>query len=395
MEGETVPIAYLDCFCGISGDMLLGALIDCGVDLEHLSQEVRRVIPSGWRIEAQKVNKAGIAATQVTVRVSEPQPPRPAGEIVAMMARSSLPPSIKEKAARAFRLLAQAEAAVHGEDPETVHLHEVGATDAMVDVVGSIVGLDVLGVDHVVCSPLPLGSGSVQTEHGMLPVPAPAVVELTKGLPVVPGPAAAELTTPTGAAIARVACDGFGPMPSMRLEKVGYGAGKRDLPVPNVLRLLVGAVEVSPIEERLGLLETNIDDMNPEFFEHVCDRLFEGGALDVFLTPVTMKKGRPATMLSVLAEPGKRTALEQVLFAETTTLGVRYSEVSRSALQRQSIEVNTPWGSVRVKVGRSGEQVTLAPEYEDCRRVAQASSVPLKRVYEAAISEARRTIERK
>jgi hypothetical protein len=395
MEGETVPIAYLDCFCGISGDMLLGALIDCGVDLEHLSQEVRRVIPSGWRIEAQKVNKAGIAATQVTVRVSEPQPPRPAGEIVAMMARSSLPPSIKEKAARAFRLLAQAEAAVHGEDPETVHLHEVGATDAMVDVVGSIVGLDVLGVDHVVCSPLPLGSGSVQTEHGALPVPAPAVVELTKGLPVVPGPAAAELTTPTGAAIARVVCDGFGPMPSMRLEKVGYGAGKRDLPVPNVLRLLVGAVEVSPIEERLGLLETNIDDMNPEFFEHVCDRLFEGGALDVFLTPVTMKKGRPATMLSVLAEPAKRTALEQVLFAETTTLGVRYSEVSRSALQRQSIEVSTPWGSVRVKVGRSGEQVTLAPEYEDCRRVAQASAVPLKRVYEAAISEARRTIERK
>lgn len=390
-----MPIAYLDCFCGISGDMLLGALIDCGADVEHLSQEVRRVIPSGWRIEAHKVNKAGIAATQVTVHVSEPQPPRPAGDIVAMMARSPLPPIMKEKAARTFRLLAQAEAAVHGEDPETVHLHEVGATDAIVDVVGSIVGLDGLGVDYVVCSPLPLGSGSVQTEHGTLPVPAPAVVELTKGLPVVPGPAAAELTTPTGAAIARVVCESFGPMPSMRLERIGYGAGRRDLPVPNVLRLLVGAVEVSAIEERLGLLETNIDDMNPEFFEHVCERLFEAGALDVFLTPITMKKGRPAVMLSVLTEPAKRAVLEQIIFAETTTLGVRYSDVSRSALQRQSIEVSTPWGEVRVKVGRSGEQVTLAPEYEDCRRAAQASALPLKRVYEAAISEARRTIERK
>jgi len=390
-----VATGYLDCFCGISGDMMLGAVIDCGTDVEYLSQEIRRVVPSGWRIEAKKVNKAGIAATQVTVHVSEPQPPREAGDLVALMARSSLPAPIKEKAARAFRLLAQAEAAVHGEDAEHIHLHETGATDAIVDVVGSIVGLDALGAEKIVCSPLPLGSGSVQTEHGVLPVPAPAVLELTKGLPVVAGPAPAELTTPTGAAIARVACESFGPMPSMRLSKVGCGAGTRDLPVPNVLRLMLGEAEVALSEERLALLETNIDDMNPEFFEHVCEKLFEAGALDVFLTPITMKKGRPATMLVVLAEVTKRTALQEVLFSETTTLGVRYSEVVRSSIPRQTIEVSTPWGNVRVKVGRFAGAANISPEYDDCRKVAQAGAVPLKRVYEAAISEARRTIERR
>jgi len=380
-------IVYLDCFCGISGDMLLGAILDCGlVSLESLEQEIRRVVPSGWKLEAEKVSKGGLSATSVTVHMAEPQPERRLGDILALIGKSTLSPESKEKCARVFRLLAQAEGAVHGEDPESVHFHEVGALDAIVDVVGAVSGFHMLGAGDVAvhCSALPLGSGVVQTASGPLPVPAPAVVELLKGVPTVAGPAAAELTTPTGAAIARVVCARFGPMPDMKIAAVGYGAGKRDLPVPNVLRLMVGEQENALADERLTLIETNIDDMSPQLYEHVMNALFDKGALDVFLTPVIMKKSRPGTLVSVLAEPGKEPALVDVLFRETTTMGVRFLEVRRTKAEREIIQVQTQWGEIHVKVGVFAGTRKVSPEYEDCRAAAEKAGVPLMEVQQAA-----------
>ena len=378
-------IAYLDCFSGISGDMLLGALVDAGLSLEVLKADLACLSLSGYDIKAAKVTKGGIAGTQVSVEVREEQAHRGLHDILKIIDASSLPEETKETSRRIFTRLAEAEARVHNQPVEDVHFHEVGAVDAIVDVVGACCGLRRLGVTELYSSPLPLGGGWVNTAHGRLPVPAPATAELLKGALLYAGPVQAELVTPTGAAIVTTLCRNFGPMPPMTVSQVGWGAGARDLPHPNLLRLFLGEPAVKAAEQRLALLETNLDDMNPELFEHLMDRLLAAGALDVFYTPIVMKKSRPATLVSVLAEPEKVDALSAILFRETTTLGVRVQEVSRRCLERRSVEVETPYGRVRVKLGLLGaETVTAAPEYEDCRRIANERGVPLKGVYEAA-----------
>ena len=382
-------VAHLDCFSGISGNMLLGAVVDAGLPQAALEEELGKLDLPGWRLRIEPVRRRGLAATLVEVETEGTPPRRDLNDIRRLIAASALAEEVKRTAAAVFGRLAEAEAAAHGEAVERVHFHEVGAVDAIVDVVGAVAGLHRLGVARVTASPLPLGGGWVEFSHGRFPVPAPAVAELIRDVPVYGGPVESELVTPTGAAILTTLCQAYGPLPSMRVRSVGYGAGSRDLSHPNALRLFLGEQAEGTGDEALVLLETNIDDMNPELFEHVMDRLFEAGALDVFLTPIIMKKGRPATMVSALGEVGRRDELAAILFAETTTLGVRIQELTRRCLAREVVEVETRWGRVRVKVARSDGITTISPEYEDCRRLARESGVPLKEIYAEAGVRAR------
>ena len=378
-------IAYLDCFSGISGDMLLGAMVDAGLSLDDLRGDLARLPLTGYELRAERVTKQGLAATQVTVEVGHDHAHRGLHDILAIIAAADLPPEIADPATRIFTRLAEAEAKVHDRPVEQVHFHEVGAVDAIVDVVGACLGLHRLGVTEVYASPLPLGGGWVATAHGRLPIPAPATVELLKDVPTYGGPVEKELVTPTGAAILTTLCRGFGPMPAMTLTATGCGAGTLDLPHPNLLRLLLGEPVVPLPAQRLIVLETSIDDMNPEFFDHVIERLFAAGALDVYLTPIMMKKSRPGTLLSALCEPARVDPLSEILFRETSTLGLRVMEVSRRCLEREWREVETEYGRVRVKLGLlRGEVVTAAPEYEDCKRLALERGAPVKAVYDAA-----------
>ena len=391
-------IAYLDCFSGISGDMLLGALLDAGLSLEDLRADLSGLPLSGYEVTAERVTRGGLSGTRVQVKADRSHEQRNLQQILDIISRADLPPEVSRAAEKTFTRLAEAEARVHGSSIEQIHFHEVGAVDAIVDVVGAFSGFHRLGVETIHSSPLPLGGGWVETEHGPLPVPAPATVELLKACPACPGgvptyggPVEAELVTPTGAAILTTACQDFGPMPAMVVRQVGWGAGSRDLPRPNLLRLFLGEPAAMPREEQLALIETNLDDMNPELFEHVMDQLFSAGALDVFYTPIVMKKSRPATLISVLSEPVLVQTLSGILFRETTTLGVRVTEVARRCLDREWREVETEYGRVRVKIGRMEEQILSAsPEYEDCVRVARERGVPVKLVYQAAQGAFRR-----
>jgi uncharacterized protein (TIGR00299 family) protein len=387
-------IGYLDCFSGISGDMLLGALVDAGLSLDDLREDLARLPLSGYELTAERVTRKGISGTQVVVTAGESHSRRRLPDVLDIIGQAELPAEVGDRARRTFTRLAEAEAHVHGKPVEEVHFHEVGAVDAIVDIVGGLCGIERLGIAALHCSPLPLGGGWVDAAHGRLPVPAPATAELLKGVPTYGGPVERELVTPTGAAIVSTVCKAFGPMPSMAVTSVGYGAGSLDLPHPNLLRVFVGESTAAPQQRRLVLLETNLDDLNPEFYDHLMDRLFAAGALDVFYTPIVMKKTRPATLVSVLAEPTQADALEDVLFRETSTLGVRCYEVTRRCLDREWREVETPYGQVRVKLGRIGpEVVTASPEYEDCRRLALERGVPVRVVYEAAQAAFRSALE--
>ncbi len=378
-------IAYFDCFSGISGDMLLGALVDVGLALADLRADLSRLPLSGYELTAERVTKAGIAGTMVRVHAEHSHTHRGLRDIVEIIAGASLPPEATGPAVQTFERLAAAEARVHGTTIDEVHFHEVGAVDAIVDIVGAFCGLHRLGIEKVYASALPLGGGWVDTAHGRLPVPAPATVELLRGVPSYGGPVEAELVTPTGAAILTTICHDFGEMPPMTIHATGWGAGSKDLPHPNLLRLFLGEPTTRPVEQRLVLIETNIDNMNPELFGHLMERLFEAGALDVFYTPIVMKKSRPATLVSVLSEPPLVDALSEILFRETTTLGLRLTEVGRRCLDREWRQVQTEYGPVRVKLGRwNDEIVSIAPEYEDCIRLAKEKGVPAKAVYDAA-----------
>jgi hypothetical protein len=381
-----MKVAHLDCFSGISGNMLLGALVDCGLAPAELEAALSGLALDGWRLRLSRVRRGPLDCALVEVAVSGPQPERRLCDVIALLEQSALEPLIAHRAAAIFRRLAEAEAAVHGIAVEQVHFHEVGAVDAIVDIVGAAAGFQLLGVERVTCSPLPLGRGWVDTDHGRLPIPAPATAKLLEGFPAYAGPGGAELVTPTGAALATGLCASLGLMPPMTVQRVGYGAGSRELDHPNCLRMFLGeAAEGLPTAESVALLETNVDDMTPELYERAMEVLLEAGALDVFLTPIIMKKSRPATLLTVLAPPEKQAPLARIIFRETTTLGIRIREVSRYCLKRKWIEVNTPWGSVRVKVGKlEGSVVTVAPEYEDCRRLARDTGAPLKDIYDHA-----------
>jgi uncharacterized protein (TIGR00299 family) protein len=386
-------VAYLDATAGASGDMLLGALLDLGLPLDDLRGELAKLPFGGHRLEAREVKKAGLRATKLDVVVEAVHPHghhhhghgRGLREILDGIDKSGLDTEIKERAAQLFRRLAAAEAGVHGTSEDEVHFHEVGAVDSIVDIVGAVIGLRWLAAETIVASPLNLGGGSVLMEHGRVAVPAPATARLVAGVPVF-GEGDFERLTPTGALLVTSYASAFGPLPAMRLEATGCGAGTRDSAErPNVFRILVGALE-GGASERVLVLECEVDDMPPQLFSPLIERLLGRGALDAFLTPVHMKKGRPGILISVLARPESREAVEELLFSETTTLGVRRQEWQRSALERELVRVETPYGEVGVKLGRRGGRVYNAqPEYEDCLRAASQHGVALKEVFAAAL----------
>lgn len=383
---SVMKTAYLDCSSGIAGDMLLGALIDAGLDAGFLRAEIAKLNLEGVELTAEKAIRCGVSGVDFQVKVGHDHAHRHLSTIEKIIDGSGLADSVKLRAKAVFRRLGEAEAGVHGVPIEKVHFHEVGAIDAIVDIVGAAIGLEALGIERVVCSPLNLGSGTVKAAHGVMAVPAPATASLVKGLPTyVDGPAV-ELTTPTGAAIASTVAESFGKMPPMTIETVGYGAGDRDFPDrANMLRVVIGRSTGASEATEVWVIEANIDDMSPEIAGYARERLLAEGALDVTLTPVFMKKDRPGYTLSVIAAPKDRERLGDVVFAETTTLGVRSYPAARRVLERESVEVETPYGPVRIKVGREGDRVlNAAPELEDAKRLAQEKNVPLKEVLEAA-----------
>lgn len=368
--------------------MVLGALVDLGLPLDALRADLARVPLGGYRIEARHVHRAGLRATKVDVIAEEAQGHEGRGlrEIVDLLERAALAADVKQRAASLFRRLAEAEAAVHGTAPEAVHFHEVGAVDSIVDVIGGVCGLTRLGAQRYVASPLNLGSGSVTMAHGRFPVPAPATARLLTGVPVY-GEGEGELLTPTGALLVTAFAESYGALPRLRPEAIGYGAGARNTPGrPNVLRLVVGQADEEAGGERVLVLEAELDDMSPQLCEGLFERLFACGALDAYITPVQMKKGRPGILITCLVAPEGREAIEEVLFSETTTLGVRRQEWQRSVLQRRSVPVETPYGTIRVKLGeRAGRVYNAQPEFEDCRRAAAERAVPVKEVWAAAL----------
>ncbi len=377
---------YLDAFSGLSGDMLLGALLDCGLEFSALESALSTLAFSGYRLSQQRKTVSGIAAVKFEVEVTDPQPERHLEEIRQIInAASGLGPAVKRRAAAVFEALAQAEAKVHHTTPEEVHFHEVGAVDSIIDVVGTAFGMDRLGVDDILVSPLPMGTGFARSQHGIIPVPAPAAAELLAGFPVRIGDGAAEMVTPTGAAVLRaLARPAVLPL-SFEIEKIGYGAGARDLADrPNVLRMMLGRMGTSFDSDEMIEIAANIDDLNPQIYDHVVERLLATGARDVTLTPAIMKKGRPAITLAVIAEAARREEIARVMFAETSTIGLRFHPVSRLKLRREIREVETRWGRVRVKFSGSDGTSNIAPEFDDCRRLALEHGVPLKTVMEEA-----------
>ncbi len=394
---KDMVIAYFDCFAGISGDMALGALLDAGAPIDKLLSGLRTLPLNSWDLKVERVRKGTIMATSVSVLADEHHPERKLGDIELIIASSELPESVKEQSINVFRLLAQVEAKVHGISINEVHFHEVGAVDSIVDIVGVVYALHLLGVREVFASSLPFSRGRIRVAHGELPVPAPAVAELLCGVPTYPLDIDAELVTPTGAALLKGLAKGFGAPPPFTPQKVGYGAGKKDLPFPNVLRVIVGEMPngVALERERLTVVETNLDDMTGELAGFVMERLFEVGAKDVWVTPTQMKKNRPAIVLSVLCDASSLPAVLQILLRETTTLGVRVHEVERICLQREFVEVETPYGVVKVKVAKLGREiVNMSPEYEDCRKIALERKVTLKEVMAVALELARQKVLR-
>jgi uncharacterized protein (TIGR00299 family) protein len=416
-------LLYFDCFSGISGDMLLGALLDAGLPLDELKGALGTLAVSGYDVSANRVLRAGVSATKFIVHEHpapstgaqhqhrapststqhehehehpapstqhahhHEHPHRSLPEIFALIDRSALSEPGRARAKALFRRLAVAEAAIHQMPVEQVHLHEVGALDSIIDIVGAVFGLEWFGVDTIVCSPLNVGGGMVHSAHGIFPVPAPATVSLLGDAPIYAGPVQHELVTPTGALIVSDYATSFGPIPAMSIEHVGYGAGERDFPsTPNVLRILVGRAAAAAETDRVTVIECEIDDMNPQIFGVAMDRLYEAGALEVFYVPIQMKKNRPGTLLTVVAPPALRPALADIVFRETTTIGLRHYDVDRECLRREIVTVETSVGAVGFKVAwRNGRIVNAAPEFEDCVRVAASARLSVKEVQALAV----------
>ena len=390
---------YLDCFSGASGDMILGALLDLGLPLDALKGALGSLALEYGEVGVERVWRAGIGATKFVL--TDARPPAADGKhrhyhlkgIVNAIRRSSLSPEGQDRAAHLFERLAAAEAAIHGTPLEKVHLHEVGALDSIIDIVGAVYGFEWFGIDDVEASPLNVGGGMVRCEHGVFPVPAPATARLLEGVPVYGG-GTSELVTPTGALLVTAYAKAYGPLPPMTIAKIGYGAGQRDpADTPNVLRVLSGeraAARQSPdprssSSDSVVTIECEIDDMNPQLFGPLMDALLAAGALDVFYTSVQMKKGRPGTLVTVLAKPASRDALTNVLFRDSTTIGVRYQEMERCCLERTIETVQTPYGPVRFKVARrDGRELNASPEFDDCELLAAEHGVSIKTVQAAA-----------
>jgi pyridinium-3,5-bisthiocarboxylic acid mononucleotide nickel chelatase len=411
-------ILYFDCFSGIAGDMVLGALLDAGLPFDDLKRALGSLAISGYEVTTERVLRAGVSATKFRV-IDQHEHPAPSTQhqapstqhqapstqhqapaqahahhphrhlksIFELIDRSGLSPAGRTRAKELFQRLGEAEAAIHQTSIEKVHLHEVGALDSIIDIVGAVFALEWVGADRIVCSSLNVGGGTVQSAHGLFPVPAPATLKLLGDAPVYSGLIQKELVTPTGALIATSYASSFGPIPEMMVETVGYGAGDRDTPgTPNVLRVLIGRAADRPQGDRVVVIECEIDDMNPQIFGVVMDRLYAAGALEVFYTPVQMKKNRPGTLLTVVASPDQKAVLSDVIFRETTTIGLRHSEVDRECLRREIVSVDTPVGAVRFKLAwRDGRVVNAVPEFDDCARIAAASNLSVKEVQAIAI----------
>jgi|Deesub1362B_J571_1020462.scaffolds.fasta_scaffold00080_49 hypothetical protein len=374
-----MTIAYLDCSSGISGDMLLGAFSDLGAPLEHLLKNLKESLRNEFRIEKKEVKRKGIRATKIDVVVKDGQAGKRFRDIRALIEHSKLKDSVKEKALEVFTNIFEAEAKVHGILREDVHLHELAAIDCLVDVIGTLLCIDYLELKEVYASSVNVGGGHVNTSHGLLPVPAPATAELLKGIPVYSSGVMQELTTPTGAAILRSIVKGFGPMHEMIIQKIGHGAGSMELQEqPNILRVFVGEKIPNSNEETVVVMETNIDDMNPQVYEYLIEKLLREGALEVYLTPVIMKKSRPGTLLTLLSKREDTQKLKDIVFAETTTLGIRYYEMRRSILKRNIQEKETEFGKIRFKVVEYNGIKRYYPEYEDIKKIAKDKGIPLR-----------------
>jgi pyridinium-3,5-bisthiocarboxylic acid mononucleotide nickel chelatase len=389
-----MKLAYFDCFSGISGDMTLGALVDAGCPLDHLRSELRGLPVPGWELSADKVWKNGMAATHVQVKTENQPKHRSLSAILEILNNAKLPAAVRDPAATIFTNLGEAEARVHDVPLEKIHFHEVGAVDAIVDIVGACVGFRFLGIEKFACSALNVGGGTAKMAHGFLPVPAPATARLLQGKPTYSNGVEKELVTPTGAAIVATLCDSFGPQPPMSVSAIGYGAGTADLEgQPNVMRLMMGegAEKAAPgFDEEIAVIEANLDDMNPQIYGYFLEKALAAGALDVYTTPVQMKKNRPGTLLTILCKPEDVQALMSLIFVETTTFGARSYRAQRRTLPREFVNVSTNFGDVRIKVSRvNGRILHVAPEYDDCRKLAVEKNVPLQRV----ISEALRAYE--
>jgi uncharacterized protein (TIGR00299 family) protein len=386
---------YFDCFAGASGDMILGALVGAGVDPLALTRQLQLLGVTGWKIDFEKVDRSGISATYARVHTEHEHAHRHLKDILKIINDSRLTVGVKQRSARIFSLLAEAEARVHDQPIEKIHFHEVGALDAIIDVCGAAIGFELLGIEQFISSPLRVGAGMTEMAHGRFPIPPPAVAELLKGKPIYGGEIEGEFVTPTGAAIISAVCETFGSIPPMKIEATGYGAGSRNhQKFPNALRVFVGETEdaTARTDETLLMIETNIDDMSPQVVGYVMERALELGALDCFLTHTQMKKNRPGLLVSILCRPDEREKFLQMLFAETTTIGARSYDVKRRALARETVRVETQFGPIDVKVAypndgstNGGTGATNAmPEFEQCRTAATKAGVPLREVQEAA-----------
>jgi uncharacterized protein (TIGR00299 family) protein len=386
-------IAYFDCFSGVSGDMILGSLIDAGLSIDELTAKLKTLPVKGYELKVRKVKKAGIRASKFDVLISDSSVIRKWQDIEKTINTSSLSPSLRKKGLAVFKRLFKTEAKVHGSRYDKVHLHELSAVDCIVDIIGTLVGLEIMGINEVYCSAINLGNGTIKTAHGILPVPAPATAELLKGIPVYSSETAFELTTPTGAVLMSSLASGFGQIPEMNIETIGTGAGGRNFSThPNILRVLIGhgAKQSSRKstsegnESSVTVIETNIDDMNPQVYEYVMHRLFKAGALDVYLTQVIMKKGRPGVVLTALCTDDRKEDLINIILTETTSIGLRFYSAERVTLNREIKTVKTKWGNVRVKESWQEKGIKkLTPEYEDCKKIAAKHNIPLIDVFKS------------
>ena len=383
-------IAYFDCFSGASGDMILGSMIDAGLSAQELRKELRKIPIPNVQLNVRKVLKRGISATQVIVRGKRRERShRNLKELLGIIEKSHLDSEIKKKSREVFERIASVEAKIHRKPTGEIHFHELGGLDSIVDIVGSIWGFHQLGIDKLYVSKVNIGSGFVECEHGILPVPAPATLALMKGKPIYSSGVEQELLTPTGAALLTFLGSDFGNMPEMKVERVGYGAGRDDLPHPNLLRLVIGVPSVHSGMERVMVVETNIDDMNPQFYDYMIEKLLAMGVLEIFLTPIMMKKNRPGTLLTVICHTERLSTVTEFLLKETTTLGLRWHEEERSRADREIVTLQTKHGKIRFKLARwEGRVVNVSPEYEDCKRLAVQKKITLKEVFDEARKEA-------
>ena len=390
---KSLRAAYFDCYSGISGDMILGALVDLGVDPGKIRKALKTLDFKGYKLKTSRVQRGRIVGTKVQVSLTKSRhshhPARKYSDIKKLITDSDLSSTAKKNSLEIFKRIARVEAAIHNTTIEKIHFHEIGAVDSIVDIVGGVVAIESLKLDKIYASPLNVGEGFVQCAHGCLPVPAPATLKLLQGVPVFSSGVKKELTTPTGAAMIGFYADKFGSLPAMKIVGDGYGAGDHIIPeMPNMLRVVLGEICEEPDEE-LVLIETNIDDMNPEFYEGTMESLFKAGALDVYLSPIIMKKSRPAQKISVLSTERDRPTMIEILLHETSSFGARYYRVGRTVLEREMKTVKTSWGPVKIKIGKFvGKVIQISPEYEDCKKIAIKKKVPIKRIYDEAHSQA-------